>query len=164
MPGLDVQRMPQQRQYLLVSRNHTVSTMKKLLLFFFAVPSIVFVFQACGSSLHAGRNIKKGTFHFYTPEQVHFIILKKDTLDAEINTQTGDTSYWHVQWLNDSTYNSTFIRKTNPDTGLRQQFNLEAKTQIHIKAVRPDYYLFDSRSTFRDKKFTYADTVWFQPK
>lgn len=85
-------------------------------------------------------------------------------MDAEVNTQTGDTSYWRVLWLDDSTYNSTFIRKTNPDTGLRQQFNLEANAQIRIKAVRPAYYLFESHSTFKDKTFTYADTVWFQPK
>ncbi|RYZ24948.1 MAG: hypothetical protein EOO10_19520 [Chitinophagaceae bacterium] len=138
--------------------------MRKLLPFVFALIVVAFVFAACNSSRYAGRNLKSGTFHFYTPEQVHFLILKKDTLNAEVNIQTGDTSYWHVQWLDDSTYNSTFIRKTNPDTGMRQQFNLEAKTQIHIKAVRPAYYLFESLSTYKDKTYTYADTVWFQPK
>jgi|GEM_PF-3788828 len=138
--------------------------MRKIVPFVFILIVFAFVFVACSSSSHTKRSLKSGTFHYYTPEQVHFLILKQDTLDAEVNTQTGDTSYWHVQWLNDSTYNSTFIRQTNPDTGLRQQFNLEAKTQITITAIKPAYYLFKSISTYRDKNFTYADTVWFHPK
>jgi hypothetical protein len=138
--------------------------MRKVLPFVFALSVAALVFVDCSSSSDTRRNLKSGTFHFYTPEQVHFIILKQDTLDAEVNTQTGDTSYWRVQWLNDSTYNSMFVRKTIPDTGLRQQFNLESKTQIRIKAIEPTYYLFESHSTYKDTKFTYADTVWFNPK
>ena len=138
--------------------------MKKLRLFVFALTAVALVFGACSSHSHAGRNLKSGTFHFYSPEGVHFLILKQDTLHAEVNPDTGETSYWRVQWLDDSTYISTFIRKTNPDTGLRQQFNLEAKTQIYIKAVTPTYYLFESHSNYKDKTFTYKDTVWFQPK
>jgi hypothetical protein len=126
--------------------------------------SLLIAFIACRPGKKTGRDLKNGTFHFYTPANEHFIIFKTDSLDTEINTATNDSTFWKIEWLDDSTYNSTFIRKTYPDTGLRQHFNLNTKIQIHITKVLPRYYLFESVASYMGKTYKYNDTVWFQSK
>jgi len=56
------------------------------------------------------ESIRNGIFHFYkNNDQYHAIVIKKDSLQTEINTNTYDTSYWRLAWVSSCEFTATFV-------------------------------------------------------
>lgn len=110
-----------------------------------------------------GDKIKgPGQFHFYDKE-THYILLRKDSIDIEINTSTSDSSFWKVKWIDSDTYTSKFIRSTQNFTGAKLEFYLNSESVFDITDVRADYYLYKGSVKYNEKAFSLTDTVWFKP-
>ena len=110
-------------------------------------------------------SIKNGTFYFYPKNSKNrFCIIRMDSLQKEINLTTNDTSFWRINWQNDSSVSARFLRSTNKMPDGEVSFFKTHVVVMRIKNISSLYYTFsgglDSFENLGDKK----DTAWLSPK
>jgi hypothetical protein len=132
---------------------------------FFKIPHAIaffsiFILTACHSTKLNCKSVKNGTFHVYTSDGQHFLIIRKDTTDAEVNLATGDTSFWKVKWISDCDFISQYISGGRMESKEQEEFFKKTVAQFSIQKVTPLYYIFTGTVKTPKGDRTYTDTTW----
>lgn len=137
-------------------------------LYSFVKFALLFLFSAGTippSSSPDCSKIKHGQFFFY-PEggKFQFKLIRKDSLQLEIDLKTMDTSVWRVFWVDDCTLTNQFISSTKPIDAGFLDFVSNHKAYQQIEEIRNDYYLIKMSLDSINSSDYMRDTVWFKPK
>jgi len=111
------------------------------------------------------NTIKEGTFYFY-PEnaQKAFVIVRKGTMQTEINLKTNDTSFWEVKWEKDCAFDVKFIRKSHSISDDELSFYNSHTTVFKVLRITKDYYVFKGGLDSISKANILTDTMWLKPR
>jgi len=109
--------------------------------------------------------IKKGTFYFYPPDSSEpFQIIRKDSVQEEINMKTKDTSFWKINWSDDCFASLHLIRTTKKMEDDEKAFLFGHTTVMHVLSISNKYYIFKGGLDYLNSPFTIVDTVWFNKR
>ena len=110
-------------------------------------------------------SIKSGRFHIYSKNPTaHFILIRKDSLQTEINLNTGDTSFWKVEWTSDCNYNCKYISAVKEKSPEEEEFYKSSGVKFSITKITENYYLYDALFSSLLITKSYSDTVWLKEK
>ena len=111
------------------------------------------------------KKVRIGEFYFYPPDnRGPYKLVRKDSLQYEINQQTNDTSIWKLQWLSDCLVKSSFISATNELPGKMIDFLKTHSAYLEILNVTEKYYCFQITADSIPPELIHKDTAWFNPK
>jgi hypothetical protein len=108
---------------------------------------------------------KKGRFHFYPKDsKSHYLIIREDSLQSEINLKTGDTSFWKIKWLSGCEFNCSYISGIKSKSTAQQDFFNKSNLTVSIVYTSKDFYVYDG--IFQSGLFTkqFNDTMWLNEK
>jgi hypothetical protein len=109
--------------------------------------------------------LKNGIFYFYPPDSSEpFQIIRKDSVQEEINMKTQDTSFWKIKWSNDCFANLHLIRITKKMEDDEKAFLFGHTTVMQVLSISDKYYVFKAGLDSLNSLFTVVDTVWFNKK
>ncbi len=109
--------------------------------------------------------VKDGTFHFYpNSKKTHHIIVRKDTLQTEIDLSTGDTSCWRIKWVSQCVFTCNFISITKSISKEELEFCNNSTLKFTVSRVSKEYYTYDALFTYNNISKTFSDTMWFHSK
>ena len=109
--------------------------------------------------------VKDGTFHFYPiSKKTHHIIVRRDTLQTEIDLNTRDTSYWRIKWISECEFTCNFISITKPLSKEELDFCNNTTLKFTVSCVSKDYYTYDALASYNNISKTFSDTMWFHAK
>jgi len=131
-------------------------------LIIFSLPLLI----SAQPKLNNYNKLKNGTFYLYPPNfPLGFTIIRKDTLQEEINLKTNDTSYWKVSWQNDYQFEFKFIRKNHPISDNEKSFYIDHIVKGKVLKVENDYYTFKAGfDSINNPIASFTDTMWFKAK
>ncbi len=137
--------------------------MKKLLINFliaFLSPLILL----SQSKTFTCNKIRNGIFYFHPQDaQKKLIVVRKGSIQKEINTQKTDTSFWKVTWQNACSYSLKFIRKSQPLSDEEKSFYTSHISVVKILGIKKEYYIFKGGLDSINNKSALTDTLWFKP-
>ena len=111
------------------------------------------------------NKIKYGTFYFYPANaQNGFVIIRKKSLQEEINLKTSDTSFWKINWINSCEFNLKFIRKSHPISKDEIAFYDSHVSVVKITKITKDYYVFKGGLDSINNISAMTDTLWFKSR
>jgi hypothetical protein len=111
------------------------------------------------------NKIKYGTFYFYPANaQNGFAVIRKKSLQEEINLKTSDTSFWKINWTNACEFNLRFIRKSHPISDEEKDFYNAHVTVVKITKITRGYYVFKGGLDSINSKSAMTDTLWFKAR
>ena len=107
------------------------------------------------TSVHTGHlyQYKNGT-------QLYSTIIREDSLQTEINSQTGDTTYWKIRWTDNCTFTTTYLSGLKAKSEQELDFYRQTVTVIKIRTVTQTYFTYDAelKNKYISKKI--SDTAW----
>jgi hypothetical protein len=111
------------------------------------------------------KSVKNGVFHFYQNDgQYHGVVIRKDSLQIEVNQNTLDTTFWRILWLSDCQFTCSFISGTKMKWKEELTFYKMSKLTFSIQKVTKQYYTFDASFTSSNNSRTFSDTMWLEAK
>lgn len=111
------------------------------------------------------QEVKNGTFHFYPNSgQKHSIIVRKDTLQTEINVTTGDTTRWRVNWITNCEFTTTLMSSSKQKSKEEVDFYNSSTLKFKISSVSKDYYTYEALFTYNNNSRRFSDTMWLHEK
>lgn len=109
------------------------------------------------------KNLKKGQFYYTTSiNDEKIIIIRSDTLQQEINVTKPDTSFYKLEWVNDCTYTTKFLRKNHSLSEYEKQNIYPDKLFFEIVSVKNDYYTYRASFGSLNSKLNFTDTIWIK--
>jgi hypothetical protein len=104
----------------------------------------------------------KGGIFFSKPRgsDTWYKTIRHDSLQQEINLNTGDTSLWKVTWLSDCKYSVQYISGIHMESKEMDQFYRAATFVATVTSVTPDCYVFSAEATASKQHIVYSDTAW----
>ena len=109
--------------------------------------------------------LKNGKFYLYTQNHpIGYLIIRKDSIQEEVNLQTNDTSFWKVSWKNVCDFDFKFIRKSHPISYDEQSFYNSHTTKCRVQKIETDYYIFKGGLDSINNSSAVIDTIWFKPR
>lgn len=111
------------------------------------------------------NKLKCGTFYFYPVNaQNGFVVIRKNSIQEEINLATSDTSFWEVNWKNTCEFNLKFIRKSQPMSDDERAFYSSHISVVKVLKVTKEYYVFNAGLDYLNGANALTDTLWFKPR
>ena len=111
------------------------------------------------------QDVKNGQFYYYSKTSgINYVIIRKDTLQREINTSSGDTSYWRIKWLSNCIYSAKYISGGGINSQSYLEFLSKHKTIVEIQTVSENYYTVLLRLDSITYKPAMNDTIWLKKK
>jgi hypothetical protein len=111
------------------------------------------------------KKFRNGKFHFYGKQSsVHFLILRQDSIQREVNVYTNDTSYWKIKWVDHCTYTANYLSGGGIKFEKEKNFLLNHTTFIQIQKTTSDYYIVKGALDSLNSKLNVVDTVWLRVK
>lgn len=108
---------------------------------------------------------KNGVFHYYQNNgKFHSLVIRKDSLQTEINLNTNDTSNWRIQWVSDCEFTCKFISSTKNMSKPENDFYKSSFLKFSIVSATKDYYLYNAVFTANNYSKVFNDTMWVSPK
>ena len=109
--------------------------------------------------------IYTGRFFQYKKEnQLYSTIVRQDSLQTEINTQTGDTSYWKIRWTDNCTFSCNYISGLKSKSKEELDFYNQSTLVFKVKTLNAEYYNYDAELKFKSQSMSFSDTLWRQRK
>ena len=137
----------------------------KKIIFFLSFCICCFLFLSFSKPKPKCNTVRNGTLHFYSNTgQAHSIVVRKDTLQTEINLSTGDTSYWRVNWISDCEFTSSFISSFKQKSKEELDFYNGSTLKFTISHVTKDYYTYDAVFTNKNYLRRFSDSMWLHPR
>ncbi len=110
------------------------------------------------------KELKNGQFHFYGKQSsVHYLIIRQDSIQKEVNLATKDTSCWKVGWIDECTYTANYL-SGGMKSEEEQNFLRSHITIIQIQKATRDFYIIKGSLDSLNSKMSMVDTVWRKPK
>jgi len=132
---------------------------------FLAAISICFHFVSCLNSSDRCAKLKEGTFYYYSPDHENDgLIIRKDSLQSEINRKTGDTSYWRIKWITDCQFSSHYLSGIKFASRGDEYFYKTSTVTFTIGAITKDYFLYDALFENEYARKKYSDTCWLHER
>jgi hypothetical protein len=125
---------------------------------------MVLLLVQCHPRLTSCREVKNGQFHFYVKPSKHFLIVRQDTLQKEIDLSTGDSSFWKIVWLNECTYAARYLSGSEIQSKEEKDFLTAHQILIQIQNVTPDFYVVKGFLDSLSSKTSSVDTIWMKNK
>ncbi|MBC7933894.1 MAG: hypothetical protein H7Y86_00850 [Rhizobacter sp.] len=110
------------------------------------------------------ESVRNGTFHVYTPNGQHYLVIRKDTAQSEVNLTTGDTSYFGIKWISNCDFTAQYISGGRMESKEQEDFFKKMVAQFSINKVTPLYYIFTGTVKTFKSNTTYTDTTWIKEK
>jgi hypothetical protein len=142
----------------------TVSSLKYLLtsaLLILVWTPIISAFSRNGfecTPVHTGR------FFLYKKNKLYSTIIRGDSIQAEINAQTGDISKWKIRWTDNCTFTCQYLSRLRFKSDQELNFYNQSKLIFSIKSLMHDYYVFDAELKYKATSRKFTDTLWRQIK
>jgi hypothetical protein len=122
-------------------------------------------FIQCSSKKFDCSRIHNGTFHFYSKfSKTHYILLRQDSLQTEIDLTWKDTSYWKISWMSDCIYTAQYLYGGHWESEEQKQFVQQHLTVIQVQQLGEDYYIFKGTLDSLNSERSRIDTIWLHPK
>lgn len=111
------------------------------------------------------KDLRNGRFHYYGKQsEVHFLILRQDSIQKEVNVATNDTSYWRVAWIDDCTYTANYLSGGGMKSEEEKSFLRSHTTIMQIQKTTADYYIVKGALDSLNSRMNVEDTVWMRAK
>lgn len=131
------------------------------LLLFFILPLITF----CQNKALTCSDIKTGIFHIYPKNSPdHYIDIREGEFVRETKMNTGDTSLYKINWINDCTYSLQYLSGTEKMTDEIAKFYKKHKLVYEIPSVTNEYYVYKGYIDKTSNIPISTDTIWFNEK
>ena len=85
-------------------------------------------------------------------------------MQTEINTSTGDTSYWRVAWASDCEFSVAYISGTKVVSQQELDFYKQSTLKFKVTNTNKDYYSYDALFTYSNESKIFSDTMWIYEK
>jgi len=108
--------------------------------------------------------VRNGTFHVYPPDGQHFLVVRNDTSQLEVNLATGDTSYWTVKWSSNCEFTAQYVSGGRMESKEQEEFFKKTVAQFNIQKITSNYYVFSGTVKTPKGDRTYTDTTWLTEK
>ena len=110
-------------------------------------------------------SIRTGIFFQHkNGNQLYSTIIRQDTLQTEINTQTGDTSYWKIRWTDNCTFSCNYLSGLKSKSKEELDFYNQSTLVFKVKTLNNEYYNYDAELKFKTQSTFFSDTLWRQRK
>ena len=109
--------------------------------------------------IHTGR-----FFQYKNQGQLYSTIIRGDSLQMEINTQTGDTTNWKIYWIDNCSFSCQYISGLKDKSDQELAFYKQSIILFSIKTLEKDYYTYNAELKFNAQSKTFNDTIWRQRK
>jgi hypothetical protein len=137
---------------------------ERILIFLIALLSPMVLLAQSSKVVDCGK-IREGTFYFYPlKSEEKFTIIRKGSVQMEINAKTSDTSFWKTNWINDCVLNLKFIRSTKPMSDAQKSFLNAHVTVVQVLEVEKGYYAFKGGLDSIGAMNSSTDTLWQKPR
>ena len=124
------------------------------ILLFFSVTLI-----CCNSSLDCSR-FKNGKFFIYSPvTKDRIIIERKDSIQTETNTRTGNIIKSKIVWTSPCEYNILGMSNNKSSQDNIDSFLNIAPVYVKIIGSNKDYYIFTATVDSANKHLSITDTL-----
>lgn len=111
------------------------------------------------------KAVKNGTFHFYKDNgRYHSIVIRKDSLQTEVNLNTGDSTFWRIRWISDCQFACTYLSGSAIKSPEEIDFYKRSILKFNINKTSDLYYTFDAMLTFDNNTKSFSDTMWLNKK
>ena len=111
------------------------------------------------------KELKSGIFNSYPKNSSdHYLINRSDEFQKEVNTKTGDTVLWKINWISDCTYSLQYISGSEKVTPELSEFYKQHKVVYQIQIATADYYIFKASADKASNTVFQTDTVWMKEK
>jgi len=136
---------------------------------FFTSVLLFLILLTVSSSLSSSdfdcTSIRTGIFFQYkNGNQLYSTVIRQDTLQTEINTQTGDTSYWKIRWTDNCTFSCNYISGFKSKSKEELNFYNQSTLFFKVKTLNDEYYNYDAELKFKSQSIFFSDTLWRQKK
>lgn len=131
--------------------------------FFFFCFSIALL-TSCQLKKLECESVKNGRFLVNTRDGQHLLIIRKDSIQLEVNQKTGDTSLWKIKWLSNCDFTAQYISGGRIESKAQEEFYKRSLAQFSIQKVVTKYYIFTGSLKTPKGDKTYTDTTWVQEK
>ncbi len=138
---------------------------RRLGIIFLVAILICFYFISCLNSSERCSKLKEGTFYYYSPgHENDMVIIRKDSLQSEINIRTGDTSNWRIKWITDCQFSSHYLSGIKFATKSDEYFYRTSTITFTIGTITKDYFLYDALFENEYSRKKYSDTCWLHER
>ena len=94
------------------------------------------------------------------PVTKHKIIVeRRDNIQIETNTETGETSTYKIEWLNDCEYNILAMTNNKLAKDGVDSFFATTPIKVAITNTGKEFYVFQIRVDSAEKHVEYSDTL-----
>jgi hypothetical protein len=110
-------------------------------------------------------SVKNGRFHFYQNSgQYHSIIIRKDSLQTEVNLSTGDSTFWRILWVSDCQFTCSYISGSKMKSQEELDFYKKSTLTFNILKTTKKYYTYDALFKTDNNSRSFSDTMWLIAK
>jgi hypothetical protein len=111
------------------------------------------------------ESVKQGIFHFYQDNgKYHSVVIRKDSIQTEVNLTTGDSTCWKISWISDCEFKCSFISGSKIKTQQEIDFYKTSILKFNIIKTTKEYYIYDASLTVGNDAKHFTDTMWLHPK
>ncbi len=133
--------------------------MKPKFLLFILLSSSIVILICCNSSLDCSR-FKNGKFYIYSPvTKDRIIIERKDSIQTETNTKTGNIIKSKIVWTSPCEYNILGVSNNKSSQDNIDSFLNIAPVYVKIIGSNKDYYIFTATIDSANKNLSITDTL-----
>lgn len=151
-------------EILIVSKRKNMKKSKIILMTLFGVAFII-GFYSFKDAEPVCSIVKNGRFHFYQDNgQYHSIVIRKDSLQTEVNLFTGDSSFWKILWVSDCQFISRFISSSKIKSQEELDFYKKSMITFNILKITEKYYTYEALFSSGNLSKSFNDTMWLIPK
>ncbi len=142
-----------------------INNMQHSKIFSITIFFISWIFIYCTIPKQDCSRVRNGHFYFYGKATgISYQIIRKDSLQMEINSKSKDTSFWKIDWIDDCSYKAKYLHGGGDDLTEMKDFLLQHNTCIRINQVGSEFYVFKvSLDSFNSRQFA-IDTAWMKTK
>lgn len=110
-------------------------------------------------------SVKNGRFHFYQNSgQYHSIVIRKDSLQTEVNLSTGDSTFWRILWVSDCQFTCSYISGSKMKSQEELDFYNRSTLTFNILETTKHYYTYDALFKTDNNSRSFSDTMWLVAK
>lgn len=124
---------------------------------------LVSLFTNCQLEQQNCDSLKKGNFYFYpSGSGLKYKIIRQDSIQTEIRLNTGDTSCWKVQWIENCRFTIKFLYGSNPE--VTKSLSNSHIIVMQILEIKKNYYVFRASRDSITSTFHITDTLWMNSR
>jgi hypothetical protein len=131
------------------------------LMFLLSLP----VLASCQDTPPPCAYLKTGIYYSYPRNtSTRYICVRDGDREKEIDMDTGDSSVWQIQWLDDCSYTMKYLSGNDELKPRDQQFLDKHIIALRIEKSTTDYYVYSAHADKISKRSYATDTFWLHEK